>query len=79
MVSDPDNYQNSSKSPGIISIAQSVLAAMFGVQSDEKRKQDFEQGKPSDYIFAGIIGVLLFIFGVIAFVNYLISSYNAGN
>ena len=70
--------EKSKKKPGLFSIIQSVLAAMFGVQSDTKREQDFEQGNISDYIFAGIIAVIIFILTIIWLVNRLIDDYNAG-
>ncbi len=42
----------------------SVLAAMFGVQSNEKRIRDFSRGKPSHFIIAGIILTALFVLTV---------------
>ncbi len=50
----------SQKKPGFFGVLQSVLAAMFGVQSEAKREQDFANGNPAEYIFLGIIMVILF-------------------
>jgi len=60
------------KPPGIFAIIQSVLAAMFGVQSEEKRVQDFESGHIGSYIFVGILFVIVFIFTLIAIVNAIL-------
>jgi len=48
-------------------IIKSVLSAAIGVQSDENRKKDFEQGSFSSYIIAGVIFTVLFV-GFIIFV-----------
>lgn len=63
------------KHPGILSVLQSVLAAMFGVQSDEKRKKDFESGNAGSYILVGIVMTAVFIFSIIAIVNYILQQH----
>ena len=77
-MSDNPNQQSQSedkqKSPGIFSILQSVLAAMFGVQSEEKRQQDFESGHAGSYIFVGIAMVVIFVFTLIAIVNSILEN-----
>ncbi len=50
---------------------KSVGAAFFGVQSNENRKNDFEQGKLSHFIIVGIICVFTFIAGLIALVSLI--------
>ena len=67
-----------SKKPGLFGVIQSVLAAMFGVQSESKRQQDFENGSAAEYIFVGIIAVTLFVLGIIWYVNSAIADYQAG-
>ncbi|HQU14780.1 MAG: hypothetical protein B7Z66_03885 [Chromatiales bacterium 21-64-14] len=55
----------------LLQVLQSVLAAMFGVQSERNRKRDFNSGTPSQYIIIGLIVVALFvltIFGVVELV-----------
>ncbi|MET1256442.1 DUF2970 domain-containing protein [Aliikangiella maris] len=47
--------------PGFFSVLQSILAALIGVQSEEKRKQDFESGHLGIYLFAGLVMVIIFI------------------
>lgn len=70
----PSQPQNEKKSPGLLSILQSVLAAMFGVQSEEKRQQDFEGGHAGSYIFVGIVMVVIFVFTLIAIVNSILEN-----
>ncbi|WP_227369615.1 DUF2970 domain-containing protein [Halomonas sp. M20] len=47
-------------------VVKSVLAAFFGVQQDQRRRKDFEQGKAGAFILIGILLALLMI--VIVFV-----------
>jgi len=57
---------------GLVQVALSVLAAMFGVQNHEKHQRDFEQGDPVQFIVIGILFVVLFIFTLIWIVNLII-------
>jgi hypothetical protein len=52
--------------------AKSVGAAFFGVQSDNNRERDFNQGKLSHFIIAGVIGVAIFIGVLIAVVSLVL-------
>ncbi|WMN58822.1 DUF2970 domain-containing protein [Pseudoalteromonas xiamenensis] len=54
-----------------LSVLQSVLAAMFGVQSETKRQRDFHQPRPLPYIVIGVILVVLFIIVLLALVNLI--------
>ena len=60
------------KSPGPFQVIGSILAAMFGVQSDENRERDFNSGSMSHYIFVGVIVVAIFVFSLIAIVNNIL-------
>ncbi len=62
------------KRPGFFSMTQSVLAAAFGVQSEKKRQQDFQHGKPGDYIALGVIFVIAFIITLVVIVNMVLDS-----
>jgi Protein of unknown function (DUF2970) len=53
--------------PSIIQTIKSILAAFIGVQTEQNRKIDFEQGSPTTYIIAGLIFTILFV-SVIVFV-----------
>jgi uncharacterized membrane protein YidH (DUF202 family) len=52
------------KTPSIFSVLGSVLASMFGVQSNRKREQDFTHGKPSQYIIIGLFVTVAFVLAV---------------
>lgn len=75
-MSDTDNKQTQtpSKAPSMLSVVQSVLAAMFGVQSEEKRAQDFENGHIGYYIFVGVAMVIIFILTLVTIVNSILES-----
>ena len=50
--------------PSLLSVLGSVLASMFGVQSNKKREQDFTHGKPSQYIAIGLLMTVVFILSI---------------
>ncbi|MEX2475502.1 DUF2970 domain-containing protein [Marinobacter sp.] len=43
------------------SVIKSVLAAFFGVQRDQQRREDFENGKPVSFIVVGIAMAMLLV------------------
>ncbi|HSP32400.1 MAG TPA: DUF2970 domain-containing protein [Halomonas sp.] len=47
------------------SVVKSVLAALLGVQSNQRRQEDFSSGKPAAFIITGIVVTLLFVLGLI--------------
>jgi hypothetical protein len=55
--------------PSLLDVLGSVLASMFGVQSNRRREQDFVHGKPSQYIVIGLFVTLVFILTVWGVVN----------
>jgi hypothetical protein len=60
--------------PSFFSVLGSVLASMFGVQSNRKREQDFTHGKPSQYIIIGLLVTVVFmltIWGLVSLVMKL--------
>lgn len=67
-----DEVASKPNAPGVFGVMQSVLAAMFGVQSEEKRKQDFESGSAGSYIFVGIVMVIIFVLTIIYIVNTIL-------
>jgi len=62
-----DNNKNS-----VIDTIKSVGAAFIGVQSDKNRQQDFQHGKLSHFIIAGIAGIVVFISALIVVVSLVI-------
>ncbi|MDH5179418.1 MAG: DUF2970 domain-containing protein [Gammaproteobacteria bacterium] len=53
--------EQNKQTPSLWQVAQSVMAALFGVQSSKNYERDFKHGKPSQYIILGLIGVAIFI------------------
>ncbi len=53
---------------------QSVLAAIFGIQSDKNREEDFKKGDPAQYIVLGIVAVLVLMIIVWSVVSSVIES-----
>ena len=49
------------QAPSFFQVLGSVLASMFGVQSNRKREADFTHGKPSQYIVIGLLVTIVFI------------------
>lgn len=62
-MTDSDDTRNM-QSPTFLGVLGSVLASMFGVQSNRKREQDFTHGKPSQYILVGLLVTVVFILTV---------------
>ena len=49
-----------------LSLIQSGFAALFGIQSDKNRVNDFKNGNPKDFIAIGLIGVTVsFVIGLV--------------
>ena len=57
---------------GFKNTIKSVLAAFIGVQSNKNRELDFNQGKLSHFIIAGVLIVVLFIFALITTVSLIL-------
>ncbi|WP_114417225.1 DUF2970 domain-containing protein [Marinospirillum perlucidum] len=45
-------------------VLQAVLAAFFGVQSERKRREDFQQSSPWPFILTGVLMTLVFVVAV---------------
>jgi hypothetical protein len=58
--------------PKIMQLVKSVLSAAMGVQSDENRRKEFEQGSLSSYVIAGVIFTILFVGGLILLVSVIL-------
>lgn len=64
--------QHDSKPPGILAVIWSVLAAMFGVQTEANRQRDFSQKNPVPYLVVGTIVIIFFVITVAAIVRLVI-------
>ena len=64
-----EEKKDAAKAPALLDVLGSVLAGMFGVQSNRKRTEDFTHGKPSQYIVIGLIVTILFVLTIWGVVN----------
>ncbi|CCQ10806.1 hypothetical protein PALB_16780 [Pseudoalteromonas luteoviolacea B = ATCC 29581] len=55
-----------------VSVLQSVLAALFGVQSESKRVKDFQSSSALPYIVIGFLFVTAFVVGLALLVNAIL-------
>ncbi|MBV1905260.1 MAG: DUF2970 domain-containing protein [Pseudomonadales bacterium] len=55
-------------------LLSSTLFAAFGIQNRSNSQRDFTKGKPSQFIFAGILFTVLFVVGVILVVKMVLGS-----
>ncbi|WP_434358086.1 DUF2970 domain-containing protein [Parasalinivibrio latis] len=69
--------KSSDKRPGLVTMILSVLAAMFGVQSDKNRRRDFAFGSATPYIALGIGFVVVFVLVLVVVVNLVIAGNSA--
>ena len=63
---------NQPKKLGFFNIVKSTLAAALGVQSRKNLSDDFQHGKPTHFIIAGIIFTLIFLMTVIGLVKLVL-------
>lgn len=60
---------NKTSKPSVRQVIQSILAGAIGVQSNQKREQDFEGNSFWPYIFGGVVFTLLFVVVLIGLVR----------
>jgi len=58
--------------PPITQVIKSVLAAAIGVQSDDNRQKDFQQGSLSTYLIVGLVFTVLFVCGLVFLVSTIL-------
>ncbi|GLK89618.1 DUF2970 domain-containing protein [Pseudomonas turukhanskensis] len=70
---DPDHLNNPNDQPPTLwQVLHSVVAAAFGVQSGKNRARDFRHGKPSHFIFIGVLFTGLFVLVLFALVKLVL-------
>jgi predicted ABC-type exoprotein transport system permease subunit len=62
------------KKPGLLQVVASVVASLFGVQSDANRQRDFIKGDPKDYIGVYVALVVIFVISMVIVVNMVLAS-----
>lgn len=66
------------RTPSFRDVLGSVLAGMFGVQSNRNREKDFTHGKASHYIIIGLVMTLVFMLVVWGVVSLVMNLAGAG-
>ncbi|CUS48174.1 MAG: hypothetical protein HLUCCO02_06350 [Idiomarinaceae bacterium HL-53] len=61
--------------PTFWDVVMSVLAAMFGVQTERNRRRDFNQKSGVPYIVVGVVFIVLFVLTIFAIVS-LVMKFN---
>ena len=69
----PENNPEDRKGTGFINVLKSTIFAASGIQTKANRERDFEHGKPSTFIIAGIIFMVVFILSIIGVVQLVMS------
>jgi len=67
------NTGHERKGIGFWSTVQSTIAAACGIQTKANRERDFAQARPSTFIIAGVIFVIIFILGMYGVVQLVLS------
>lgn len=67
-----DNNKNT-ESVSFLQVFSSVLAAMFGVQTEKNRERDFNQGKLWHYVLGGLIFAAIFIAILVSVVQFALA------
>ena len=62
------------RKPGFKQVVMSVLAAVFGIQTQENRERDFKKGDPRDYIAVYVVLVIALVIGMIVVVNMVLEA-----
>lgn len=69
----PEHREDHQK-PNIFQVIWSVIAALFGVQSQQNRERDFNKGDPRDYITVYVVLVIALVVGMILVVNAVLDA-----
>ena len=64
---------NNPNPPNLWDVIKSVLAAGFGVQSNENRERDFSSGSPMPYIVVGLAATVVFVLTVYMAVKIILA------
>ena len=67
------NQDNHTKGPNFLQVIGSVLAAAFGVQSNQNRERDFQHGSVATFVGVGVVATILFILLIYGIVKLVIS------
>lgn len=62
----------SASQPNFFSVIVSVLAALFGVQTEQNRQRDFSKGRPAVFIGVGVFFIVVFVATLLLVVNLVL-------
>jgi len=68
-----NDKNKNTESVSFFQVFSSVMAAMFGVQTEKNRERDFNKGKLWHYVVGGIIFAVIFITILISVVQLALS------
>lgn len=71
---DSKPQDSTAKGGGILGTLQTILGAVFGVQSDKKRQEDFSKADPGKLIAIGIVTVIVIMVGMALVVRSVLQS-----
>ncbi|VAW65531.1 hypothetical protein MNBD_GAMMA11-1668 [hydrothermal vent metagenome] len=72
-MTDDGHKTDERKGTGLLNIIKSTVAAACGIQTNSNRVRDFENGKPSTFIIAGLVFVTIFILSMYGIVQLVMS------
>jgi len=72
-VDEKSNETDLHKGTGFFNVLKSTVAAACGVQTKANRDRDFTHGKPSTFIIAGIVFVIVFVLAMYGVVQLVMS------
>lgn len=61
-----------------LAMVQSVFAAIFGIQSEKNRQEDFKKGDPAQYITLGIVAAIGLVLIMALVVSQVLESAGQG-
>lgn len=71
-IKSDEQHDQQHQKPKFMSMVISVIAAMFGVQTEQNRQRDFSQGNPLPYILIGVVFIILFVVALITIVSLVL-------
>ena len=73
IMTEPSDSEKQDK-PSLFQTIQSILAALFGVQSGKNRERDFTKGDAGNYIGVYVILVIALVIGMVITVNMVLDA-----
>tara|TARA_B100000446_G_C10521034_1_gene330353 strand:+ start:974 stop:1255 length:282 start_codon:yes stop_codon:yes gene_type:complete len=74
VMTDPKDAPDQDTKPGLLQTINSILAALFGVQSAKNRERDFTKGDAGNYIGVYVILVIALVIGMVITVNMVLDA-----